>query len=453
MVNPSDEFTHIQGDGPGNLFTRLPALPLVPATTLAALVPPEPPLLGPLAPGTITLIRGPRGAGKSWLALAMAHAVASDAGLLGWRARPAPVVHVEAAMGRAAVGARLRALGSGAARLRIVCDCPLDPGDATDQARIMEALPEGGLLVLDGLSLLMPAGRGAAARWQSLCDWLRLLRQEGHAVLLVDHASRPAVAALADTLVTIKPSHEEGAVAFTVGIASRHALRPADRAFAARLDLADGTARWARDAIADPALRAVAEAAREGGTVRDIAAALGLAPATAWRRLNRAKALGLVADGKAGETGETAFAPLPREREGPARASEREGEGPRCRPCTSVRDGRCGESSPHRPLRGHPLPRERVTGADDKPRETGETAGTAVPPAGLANISTEVLQRTLARRLKAHREGQAGDGPRAGPALLAGFEDAALVAECTRRLKPPRAARLLREFAPLQQAV
>jgi hypothetical protein len=34
--------------------------------------------------------------------------------------------------------------------------------------------------------------------------------------------------------------------------------------------------------------------------------------------------------------------------------------------------------------------------------------------------------------------------------VLAGIADAELVAECTRRLRPPHAARLLQEFAPLQ---
>jgi hypothetical protein len=50
-----------------------PPIAVSPGTGLAALKPPEPALLGPIAPGSIALIRGPRGAGKSWLALAIAH--------------------------------------------------------------------------------------------------------------------------------------------------------------------------------------------------------------------------------------------------------------------------------------------------------------------------------------------------------------------------------------------
>jgi transposase-like protein len=385
MVSRADEHADVLADP----FAPLPPLRVATATSLAALAPPEPVLLGPLAPGTITLIRGARGAGKSWLALAMGHAVASGAALLGWQARAAPVLHVEAAMGDAALAARLRALGP-APQLQVVCDCPLDLAATADQARLLETLPEGGVLVLDGLSLLMQPGKAALA---SVAEWLRMLRRAGHAVLLVDHAARPALAALADTLIAVKPSPDEAGVSFSAEIASRHALAKADRAFAVQLDLAGGTARWSRAAIVDPGLRAIADAARDGGTVREIAAALGLSTATAWRRLGRAKALGLVDEAQGGETGETAAE------------------------------------------RAAPVPPGAVAG--DKGRETSET-----PSATLAAVSTAVLKRTLARR----RDGGGG------PAILAGFDEAALVAECARRLKPPQAARIVERYAPLQAA-
>jgi putative DNA primase/helicase len=377
----------------------LTPLLLAAATSLVALAPPAAALLGPLAPGSITLVRGPRGVGKSWLALAMAQAVAADGSLLGWRARPAPVIHVDAAMSQAALAVRLRALGPASPQLSLVGDCPLDLGTEDDQARLIDALPEGALLVLDGLSLLMPAGRKAAARWQGFCDWLRDLRKDGFAVLLVDHAPRPAVEALADTRIALRPAHD-AALAFTAAIVSRNRLDAADRAFTVRLDLGDGTARWTREAVADPALRAVADAARSGATVRDIAGTLGLSTATTWRRLARARALGLVPDDKQGETGETTGAP-------PDAA---------------------------------PPPAHDVGG-----RETGETA-----PA-LAGVSTEVLQRTLKRRIERHRPG-GEERHRPEPALLAGVVDSDLVAECTRRLKPVHMARLMKQMAPLHAA-
>ncbi len=311
MIETAYESPHTRStlDDP---YAPLPPLAMSPAASVAALAPPDPPLLGPIAPGTITLIRGPRGAGKSWLALAMARAVAAGDGLLGWRGRKAPVIHVDAAMAEAALGDRLRALGPAPPGLDLIGDKPLDLGTVTDQARFIGELPEGGVLVLDGLSLLVPSGRGNAERWRGCCNWLRMLREDGQAVVLVDHASRPAVEGLADTLITLKPARDASHIACAAEIVSRHALQPADRAFTVRLDLSDGTARWTREAAAaDPVLQEVAEAAREGSTVRDIVARLGLPTATAWRRLTRAKALGLVAEDKPGETDETPAAAMP----------------------------------------------------------------------------------------------------------------------------------------------
>lgn len=313
-------------------YASLPPLPAASAARMAALAPPDPALLGPLAPGTITLIRGPRGAGKSWLALALARTVAAGGEIMGWTARQAPVLHVDAAMAAAALGARLRALGPPPQGLDLIGDKPLDLGTTATQARFLDQLPECGLLVLDGLSLLVQSGRGGAARWQEFCTWLRALRQDGLAVLLVDHASRPAVEALADTLITLKPLRDEGRVAVTAEIVSRNALPAADRAFTVRLDLADGTARWSREAAVDPALHEIVEAARKGGTVRDIAARLGLPTATAWRRLGRARALGLVAEAEPGETDETRAPPAAQAAHEDKPPETAETETPRARP-------------------------------------------------------------------------------------------------------------------------
>jgi transposase-like protein len=368
---------NVRADDFSDPYAPLPPLPSAPATSLATLRPPEPALLGPLAPGAITLIRGPRGVGKSWLALAMAHAIASDGALLGWTAQAAPVLYVEAAMSGALLGARLRALGP-AAKLRIVCDERLDLTETDDQARLMEALPEGGVLVLDGLSLLVRRG---GEGWTGFVDWLRRLRRSGHAIVLVAPTARPALAALADTLVTLRRAEGDG-VAFAVEITSRQKLAATDRAFTVELDLADGKAQWNRAATVPAELRDVVEAARAGATVRDIAARLGIPNTTAWRRLEKARTLGLIEKSGTGGT---------------ARASA-------------------------------PAPAAQPHG----------TSGT-----DLAAVSTAVLKRTLARR----KEVPAGQGPRPGPAILAGVADAALAAECARRLKPPQAERLLAQYA------
>jgi hypothetical protein len=358
---------------------ELPLLAGMAPDGLVALRPFDPALLGPVAPGSIALLRGPRGVGKSWLALAMAHAIAGTGALLGWQARHVPVLYVEAAMSGAMLGARLRALGP-AADLHIVCDERLDLSEADDQARIMETLPEGALLVLDGLSLLVRSGR---AGWDSFSKWLRMLRRSGHAVLLVEPTARPMIVALVDTLITLKPMPGEGGVCFAVEIASRQMLAASDRAFAVALAL-EGRAVWKRAALIPPELRDVIAATRGGSTVREIAAQLGLPVSTAWRRLERAKALGLI---DAAETHGTALDDASAAATGVARQ-------------------------------------------ESKRREAHGTSGTRPD---LTTVATSVLKRTVARR--AALQGRV-HAHRPGAAILADYDDAELAAECIRRLNP-----------------
>jgi hypothetical protein len=389
MIDPADD-PSLSDRFPDAHAPPRPALK-APAPSIAALALPDPALIGPLAPGTLTLIRGPRGVGKSWLALAMARAVAAGEDFLGWRGRQAAALHVDAAMTETTLGLRLRALGAPPPALDLIGNQPLDLGRTADLAELSDELPDRGLVVLDGVSRLVPAGRGAASRWGELGDWLQMLCDDGQAVLLVDHAAPPAIAAQADTIISLERLPDGAAVAFVAEIVSRHALPAADRAFTIRLELSDRTARWSRAAAVDPVLQEIADAAREGGTVRDIAARLGLPVATAWRRLGRARALGLADADTPRETSETALDPPP---------------GPAPPPAHDVGAG-----------------------------ETGETR----PPA-LAAVSTEVLRRTLMRRLQG--------AARPEPAIFAGAADSDLLAECTRRLKPAQMARLMKQLAP-----
>jgi putative DNA primase/helicase len=365
-----------------------PLLPvrMAPAADLAALPPPKQALLGPLVPGSIAVIRGPRGVGKSWLALAVAQAIAGGGALLGWHARPAPVLYVETAMSGALLGARLRALGP-APNLQVVCDSRIDLDESDDQARLMDVLPENAVLVLDGLTLLSRGRKG----WAAFTDWLRMLRRAGHVVVLVEPTVRPAIAALADTMITLRRAAGE-CLAFSLAIASRQPLAAPDRAFDAALDLTDGCAVWRRSAVIPPELRAIVAAMQEGGTIRDVAARLGVPTTTVWRRIEKARALGVVA-GTTGTSG-------------------------------TGGTGRTDGTAP-------------ADGSD------GPTVAPAPRTADLAAVSTVILKRTLARRAAA--ETKAGTPP--GPAILAGFADAELAAECARRLKPPQAARLMAQYA------
>jgi AAA domain len=75
-------------------------------------LPPREPVLGPvLVRGSVTLLRGAPGLGKSWLALSLAYAAAAGGSACGWAAPwPARVLHVDAQMPLTLLQERLAAI-------------------------------------------------------------------------------------------------------------------------------------------------------------------------------------------------------------------------------------------------------------------------------------------------------------------------------------------------------
>jgi len=156
---------------PDNVLERRGAalaadLRLLDASDLLALdLPPREPVIGPLVRGSVTLLRGKPGLGKSWLALSLAYAAAAGGSTCGWDApRPARVLFVDAQMPLTLLQARLAAIAGfggglgGRPSRRDVATGALAPGDddgkggagGKAKARRKKAAPPQDEVIVDG---------------------------------------------------------------------------------------------------------------------------------------------------------------------------------------------------------------------------------------------------------------------------------------------------------------
>jgi len=173
---------------------------LMPAPVLmAADLPEREAILDPiLAKKTLMMVHGPRGLGKTHVALGIAWAAASGQSFLKWTAkRPHRVVYVDGEMAAVDLQARLRQFGSAPPDLDFLI-ADLNPTTVmadligtAGQASLMRAWgrqPE--LLVLDNLSSLMGLRGNSADRWGEVQHWLAVMRRAGMAVLMLHHSNK-----------------------------------------------------------------------------------------------------------------------------------------------------------------------------------------------------------------------------------------------------------------------
>mgnify|MGYP002620893900 FL=1 len=278
---------------------------------LALDLPKPEPLLAPvLVRGAVTLLRGPRGVGKSWLALAMAHAVAIGASVFGWRApADAAVLYVDGATPLGILQARLSALerdaefvpGEGSFRLLASAAQPepIDLSTRLGVAVVERAIADGcDLLVLDGMeALVRPGARAAGAAWAAVRDWLDSLRRRGIGVLVVDSAQGRACHrydTVVDFRIALRPPARwdaaDGVHCDVMVEAARGRVDGRVRPFTAKLEMNGGTATWTRT-CSNVGNSVALLLHHQGLSIRAIAARLGLSPTEAWRKVDRARRL------------------------------------------------------------------------------------------------------------------------------------------------------------------
>jgi putative DNA primase/helicase len=273
-------------------------------------------LLGPLlAEASLTLLYGPRGIGKTYLALSIACAVAGGGALMHWQAAaPGRVLYVDGEMPRAALAGRIRALAAGigaapaAGHLRLLASegaghARPELGTRAGRAAIERALGDAQLVVLDSLSVLLRGGRvNPAQAWFEVEDWLLTLRRRGIAVLLVRNGSpgrfRPGTTRHADVLDTAmalrRPADydpSEGA-RFEIHLPKARALFGAEaRPFEARLVGSGENLSWAQLSPRDARLVHATRLFAEGFSVREVGAKLGISKSRAHQLRSSAFAM------------------------------------------------------------------------------------------------------------------------------------------------------------------
>jgi putative DNA primase/helicase len=272
-------------------------------------------LLDPILPAKgLAMLYGPRGLGKTHVAMGIAQAVAAGGSFLKWRAdEPRRVYYVDGEMPTADMQARLHRIGAAPPTLRFLLadmqEAPLpDLGNAEGQAaleRWWDDQPD--LLVIDNLSSLVTSARdNDAESWSAMQSWLLRLRRKGVSVLLVHHAGKGGQQrgtsrredVLDMVLALRRPADyrpKDGA-RFEIHIEKARGLfGPATDPFEVHLQTDAGNAPvWSWRPVCDAEFDRAVELFADGVSASDAAEALGVSRATAYRLRKRAMAEGRV---------------------------------------------------------------------------------------------------------------------------------------------------------------
>jgi putative DNA primase/helicase len=297
----------------------VPPHPRLPCTynaeeLLTADLPERETILDPiLAREGLAMLYGPRGLGKTFVAMGLAWAAASGGSFLKWQAhRPHRVLYIDSEMPVADLRKRLAMLGSAPPGLRFMM-ASLSPSGLPDLGteagrQVLEHCwpepPE--LLVLDNLSGMVGRVSGDPDSWNGLQPWLLSLRRRGVAVLLVHHAGKDGTQR--------GTSRREDVLDLVLALRRPAAYTPADGArfeihfekarglfgdaadpFEARLVTdGNGLARFQWGSLATTDFDRAVPLFQAGLSLGEVAAELGLSKTTCYRLRQRAVEMGTI---------------------------------------------------------------------------------------------------------------------------------------------------------------
>ena len=291
-----------------------PYHPLTLPDLLAMEIPPRRMLLDPVLPEKgLAMLYAPRGMGKTYLALAMAHAVATGGGILRWRATaPHSVLYIDGEMPLSLLQERMAAIvgaGQPPETFRLLAADHHDGGllnlaTPAGQQAIEPLLGGVSLLVLDNISTLASAARdNDAESWSPVQEWILRLRRQGMSVLFVHHAGKGGQQRgtsrredVLDTVIALrKPTDSKPAdgARFEVHYEKARGLfGNAAKPFEASLEIVDGVATWIVDALVDTERDKIGGLIGQGLPVRKVAELTGVSKSKVQRAKKAAAANG-----------------------------------------------------------------------------------------------------------------------------------------------------------------
>jgi hypothetical protein len=290
-------------DNPSSAILTAPAL-------VAAALPERRTILDPiLSTKSLALLYGPRGMGKTFVALGIARAAAAGESFLGWRAtRPHRVLYVDGEMAAVEMQQRLVRFGPPPPTLELMLTdlnigLQLDLAHHDSQRWLMQRWNDPELVVLDNLASLAGLRTGDPDRWHLLHRFLMVQRQWGRAVLMVHHANKQGLQRgtsrredILDLVMAMRRpwgwTPGDG-TEFEIHFEKARSLHGAAIApVRARLDDRAGGFAFHCETPGDPLLDRVVTLLDEGVSAPRVAERLGLSRSAAYRLRDRALQLG-----------------------------------------------------------------------------------------------------------------------------------------------------------------